>query len=101
VVLPTDTVCEPGEGAGPIPHTIRYDVGDNRIDLVLDDGAKSSLWWATKNEWLGLLYGGFAGAAALLCGGPVLPGDFLMIPAGASSLITAAAAIRLGPRLPR
>jgi hypothetical protein len=45
-------------------------VGDNRIDLTLDDGAKSSLWWATKNEWLGLLdvagltlealYGGFA-----------------------------------------
>ena len=55
----------------PLPHTIRYAVGDNRIDLTLDDGAKSSLWWATKNEWLGLLdvaglqlealYGGFAG----------------------------------------
>jgi SAM-dependent methyltransferase len=54
----------------PVPHTIRYAVGDNRIDLTLDDGAKSSLWWATKNEWLGLLdvaglelealYGGFA-----------------------------------------
>jgi SAM-dependent methyltransferase len=55
----------------PIPHTVRYAVGDNRIDLVLDSGATSSLWWATKNEWLGLLdvaglqlealYGGFAG----------------------------------------
>ena len=55
----------------PVPHTVRYAVGDNRIDLTLDDGAKSSLWWATKNEWLGLLdvaglqvealYGGFAG----------------------------------------
>ena len=55
----------------PLPHTIRYAVGDNRIDLVLDDGGTSSLWWATKNEWLGLvdvaglevdgLYGGFAG----------------------------------------
>jgi SAM-dependent methyltransferase len=54
----------------PVPHTIRYSVGDNRIDITLDDGAKSSLWWATKNEWLGLLdvaglkvealYGGFA-----------------------------------------
>ena len=54
----------------PMPHTIRYSVGDNRIDISLDDGAKSSLWWATKNEWLGLmdvaglnleaLYGGFA-----------------------------------------
>ena len=39
----------------PIPHTIRYSVGDNRIDIALDDGATSSLWWATKNEWLGLL----------------------------------------------
>ncbi len=55
----------------PVPHTIRYSIGDNRIDITLDDGAKSSLWWATKNEWLGLLdvsglelealYGGFAG----------------------------------------
>ena len=54
----------------PVPHTIRYSVGDNRIDITLDDGAKSSVWWATKNEWLGLLdiagfrlealYGGFA-----------------------------------------
>lgn len=55
----------------PVPHTIRYAVGDNRVDMTLEDGAKSSLWWATKNEWLGLLdvaglqlealYGGFAG----------------------------------------
>jgi SAM-dependent methyltransferase len=55
----------------PVPHTTRYGVGDNRIDLVMDDGATSSLWWATKNEWLGLidvagfelesLHGGFAG----------------------------------------
>jgi len=53
-----------------VPHTNRYSVGDNRIDITLDDGAKSSLWWATKNEWLGLLdvagleldglYGGFS-----------------------------------------
>ena len=57
--------------AEPLPHTVRYAVGDNRLDIVLDDGATSSLWWATKNEWLGLLdvagleletlYGGFAG----------------------------------------
>lgn len=56
---------------GPPPHTVRYAVGDNRIDLVLDGGGTSSLWWATKNEWLGLLdvaglqlealYGGFGG----------------------------------------
>jgi hypothetical protein len=23
--------------------------------IILEDGATSSLWWATKNEWLGLL----------------------------------------------
>jgi len=40
----------------PVPHTIRYAVGDNRVDIVLDDGSTSSLWWATKNEWLGLVY---------------------------------------------
>jgi SAM-dependent methyltransferase len=39
----------------PVPHTIRYAVGDNRIDITLDDGGTSSVWWATKNEWLGLL----------------------------------------------
>jgi SAM-dependent methyltransferase len=54
----------------PVPHTNRYSVGDNRVDIILDNGATSSLWWATKNEWLGLidvadlkletLYGGFA-----------------------------------------
>jgi ubiquinone/menaquinone biosynthesis C-methylase UbiE len=54
----------------PTPHKVQYSVGDNRIDIIRDDGAKSSLWWATKNEWLGLLdvaglelealYGGFA-----------------------------------------
>jgi len=55
----------------PVPHTVRYAVGDNRVDLMRDDGARASAWWATKNEWLGLidvagleleaLYGGFAG----------------------------------------
>jgi SAM-dependent methyltransferase len=54
----------------PVPHTLRYSVPDNRIDILRDDGARSSLWWGTKNEWLGLvdvagleveaLYGGFA-----------------------------------------
>ena len=54
----------------PVAHTLRYAVGDNRVDIVLAGGATSSIWWATKNEWLGLvdvagleveaLYGGFA-----------------------------------------
>jgi ubiquinone/menaquinone biosynthesis C-methylase UbiE len=53
----------------PVPHTLRYAVGDNRVDLILEGGETSSLWWATKNEWLGLIdvagleveavYGGF------------------------------------------
>lgn len=57
--------------AEPEPHTMRYRVGDNRLDIVRESGATSTLWWATKNEWLGLidvaglrleaLYGGFAG----------------------------------------
>ena len=52
-----------------MPHDLRYAVGDNRIDILLESGDTSSLWWATKNEWLGLidvagleveaLYGGF------------------------------------------
>ena len=55
----------------PLPHTNHYSVSDNRVDIALDDGGTGSLWWATKNEWLGLLdvagllieavYGGFAG----------------------------------------
>jgi SAM-dependent methyltransferase len=53
----------------PMAHTSRYSVSDNRVDITLDDGGTGSLWWATKNEWLGLLdvaglrletlYGGF------------------------------------------
>lgn len=55
----------------PVPHTIRYAVGDNRVDMIMDGGGTSSIWWATKNEFLGLidvaglelesLHGGFAG----------------------------------------
>jgi ubiquinone/menaquinone biosynthesis C-methylase UbiE len=55
----------------PVPHSVRYAVGPNRIDIDLDGGSRSSLWWATRNEWLGLidvsgleleaLDGGFAG----------------------------------------
>jgi SAM-dependent methyltransferase len=39
----------------PVPHTLRYAVGESRTDIVLDSGAATSLWWATKNEWLGLI----------------------------------------------
>lgn len=53
----------------PVPHTIRYFVGDNRMEILLEDGSRSVFWWASKNEWLGLIdvagleveavYGGF------------------------------------------
>jgi SAM-dependent methyltransferase len=36
-------------------HTIRYAPGDNRVDIVRDDGEQLRLWWATKSEWEGLL----------------------------------------------
>jgi SAM-dependent methyltransferase len=39
----------------PIPHVLRYSVGDSRVDIVLDSEEASSLWWATRNEWLGLI----------------------------------------------
>lgn len=39
----------------PVPHSLHYDVADGRIDIRLDTGGTTSLWWATKNEWLGLL----------------------------------------------
>jgi ubiquinone/menaquinone biosynthesis C-methylase UbiE len=39
----------------PVPHTIRQVVHDNRTDIELDAGDTISLWWATKNEWLGLI----------------------------------------------
>ena len=52
-----------------IVHTLHYTPADNRIEIVRDDGATISLWWATKAEWEGLvevagleieaLYGGF------------------------------------------
>ncbi len=39
----------------PVPHSLHYGVADNRVDITLDDGGTSSLWWASKNEWLGLV----------------------------------------------
>jgi SAM-dependent methyltransferase len=52
-----------------VVHTLRYVPADNRIDITRQNGAKISLWWATKAEWDGLietagleleaLYGGF------------------------------------------
>jgi len=38
-----------------IVHTLYYAPADNRVDIVRDDGAKLSLWWATRSEWEGLV----------------------------------------------
>ena len=58
------------DGAGAAHGPLRGRATTGSTSSV-DDGATSSLWWATKNEWLGLLdvaglevealYGGFAG----------------------------------------
>jgi SAM-dependent methyltransferase len=39
----------------PVPHTVRQVVHESRVDIELDSGDAISLWWATKNEWLGLI----------------------------------------------
>jgi SAM-dependent methyltransferase len=44
-----------GHQEEPLPHTVRYAAGENRIDITLDSGGSVSIWWATKNEWLGLI----------------------------------------------
>src|SRR5918999_5570007 len=60
-----------GHDDEPVPHTASQVPHESRVDIELDSGGRISLWWATKNEWLGLidvagleveaLYGGFAG----------------------------------------
>ena len=44
-----------GHQEEPLPHTVRYAAGENRVDITLDSGGSASVWWATKNEWLGLI----------------------------------------------
>jgi SAM-dependent methyltransferase len=39
----------------PVPHVVHHAVAENRIDIALDSGGSISIWWATKNEWLGLI----------------------------------------------
>jgi SAM-dependent methyltransferase len=39
----------------PVPNTNRYSPAESRIDIELGSGNSISLWWATKNEWLGLI----------------------------------------------
>lgn len=57
--VPTDpavarTESDPNRSSDrPSCHRDRLVAGDT--DIVLDNGAVSSIWWATKNEWLGLI----------------------------------------------
>ena len=39
----------------PLRHFTTYAPGDNRVDIVLDDGPTLSLWWVARSEWDGLL----------------------------------------------
>ena len=36
-------------------HSFRYAPSDNRIEIIRDDGARITLWWATRSEWDGLV----------------------------------------------
>jgi SAM-dependent methyltransferase len=44
-----------GHHDDPVPHTTVHVPADNRIDLVLDSGGMTSLWWVTRSEWEGLI----------------------------------------------
>jgi SAM-dependent methyltransferase len=39
----------------PIRHRVAYSPADNRIDIELESGPATSLWWLTRGEWEGLL----------------------------------------------
>jgi SAM-dependent methyltransferase len=38
-----------------VPHSIHHVPSESRIDITLDTGGTISLWWATLNEWRGLI----------------------------------------------
>ena len=38
-----------------VVHTLHYFPADNRIEIRRDDGETIRLWWATKEEWDGLV----------------------------------------------
>ena len=39
----------------PLRHLTTYALGDNRIDITIEDVPALSLWWVTRSEWEGLL----------------------------------------------
>lgn len=44
-----------GRSEDPVPHTVAHSPAESRIDIALEAGGETSLWWATKAEWEGLL----------------------------------------------
>ena len=44
-----------GHNEEPVPHTVTQAPHESRVDIELDTGGRISLWWATGNEWLGLI----------------------------------------------
>ncbi len=38
-----------------VVHTLRYVPADNRIEIQRDDAETIRIWWATKEEWDGLI----------------------------------------------
>jgi SAM-dependent methyltransferase len=38
-----------------VAHTLRYVPADNRIEIQRDDAETIRIWWATKEEWDGLI----------------------------------------------
>jgi SAM-dependent methyltransferase len=38
-----------------VPHAIHHVPAESRLDITLDSGGTISLWWATRNEWRGLI----------------------------------------------
>ncbi len=47
-----DGVHEVQNGIG---HVVHHHPHDNRLDIVLDGGGATSLWWITRSEWEGLI----------------------------------------------
>ena len=52
VAARNDGVHEVQNGIG---HVVHHHPHDNRLDIALDDGGGTSLWWVTRSEWEGLL----------------------------------------------
>ena len=44
-----------GHNDEPVPHTVAHSPAESRVDITLDAGPSVSIWWATRNEWLGLI----------------------------------------------